>query len=70
MAEGKMLVLFKTPQNDTVAINGREVRFMVEQTHNRTAVYFAKDHVIQINCGLQDAAEQLWPKPVSSRARK
>ena len=65
-----MYVRFSTPQNEAVVINGDSVRYMVEQTANRTIVYFANDHAVQINSGLQNAMEQLMVKSVSSRARK
>lgn len=65
-----MYVRFNTPQNEVVAINGDQVKYMVEQTPNRTVVYFANDHAVQITSGLQDAMNQLMVKTVSSRARK
>jgi len=65
-----MYAKFRTPQNEVVAINSDEVKYMSEQTANRTVVYFANDHAIKINSGIDDAMDQLMAKPVSSRARK
>jgi len=65
-----MYVKFTTPQNEVVAINGDQIRYISEQTPNRCRVFFDDESTLSINCGLQDAMNQLMVKQVSSRARK
>lgn len=65
-----MYVKFTTPQNEVIAINGNQIRYISEQTPNRCRVFFEDEHHMQINCGLDDAIARLNEKPVSSRARK